>query len=240
MAAISITSSTNNVICTVTSTSPCGAIIYITYKLYQNGSLYTSQNINGTSHTFTSVPVGYNYYVIIDIYTAGPTFCTSATSNTISITNYCIPIGATNMSMSKLGGFYGLTITNVLLSGTNNPSTSGTIFGNSDLPTSGSPSKLRPNAISELRNRCGGAFTWDFWTFELAFSNTSTTACQLGFGASTMYFTNNINLSSTTSLWTDAALTTKVVSAAGYYSNGYQWIQINSSGDVISSGDCPL
>jgi hypothetical protein len=45
---------------------------------------------------------------------------------------------------------------NVLLSGTSNPSSGDNIFGKSALPASGSPSKTRPNAVSELRNSCGG------------------------------------------------------------------------------------
>lgn len=239
MPAVSITASTNNISVTVSSTSPCGSYVFITYKLYQNGSLYTSTNINGTTHIFNNVPVGFNYYVIIDLYTSGPTYCDTATSNTVTIINYCIGPSATNISMSKLGVFYGLTITNVLLSGPNDPSSSGSIIGNSDLPSTGSPSKTRSNGISELRGRCGGSFSFDFWTFKLASSNTDTTACQLGFGATTSYFTNSPTLTSTTSLWSNASLTTKVT-VSGYYSNGYSWIQINGSGDVISSGNCPV
>jgi hypothetical protein len=239
MPAVSITASTNNITATVTSTSPCSGIIFITYKLYQNGSLYLTSSVNDTTLTFNNVPVGFDYYVIIDIFTSGPTFCDTATSNTVTIINYCIPNDATNISMSKLGIFYGLTLTNLLLSGPNDPSTAGSIFGNSDLPNTGSPSKTRPNAVSELRGRCGGSFSFNFWTFKLAQSTTDTTACQLGFGATTLYYTNNSTLTSTTSLWSNASLITKVT-VSGYYSNGYSWIQINGSGDVISSGNCPV
>lgn len=238
MPAVSITAYTNDITATVTSTSPCSGIVFITYKLYQNGSLYLTSSVNNTTLTFNDVPVGFDYYVIIDIYTSGPTFCDTATSNTVTITSFCIPTGATFMSMNKLARFYNITVSNVLLSGPNNPSTSGSIFGNSDLPNTGSPSKTRANAISELRGRCGGIHSWDFWEFKMDFSNTSATACNTGI-RTTSYFTNNQTLTLTTSLWTDSALTTKVTSA-GFYSNGITWVEVNSSGNVISSGNCPL
>jgi hypothetical protein len=240
MPAVSITAYTNDITATVTSTSPCSGIVFITYKLYQNGSLYTTSNVNNTTLTFNDVPVGFDYYVIIDIYTTGPTFCDTATSNTVTITSFCIPTGATNMSMEKLARFYNITVSNVLLSGPNDPSTTGSIFGNSDLPNTGSPSKTRPNSISELRGRCGGIHSWSFWIFKLGFSNTSTTACQIGPSSTTSYYTNNETLTSTTSLWTDSALTTKVTGASGYYSNGFTWVFIDSSGNVTSSGTCVL
>lgn len=241
MPAVSITAYTNDITATVTSTSPCSGIVFISYKLYQNGSLYLTSNVNNTTLTFNDVPVGFNYYVIIDIYTSGPTFCDTATSNTVTITSYCIPSNATDVTMSKLARFYNLSVSNILLSGPNNPSTGGSLIGNSDLPNTGTPSKTRPNSISELRGRCGGIHSWDFWEFKLAFSNTSLTACQVG-GASPnlTYFGNNQVLSSTTSLWTDSALTTKVTSASGYYSNGFHWVFIDTDGNVTSSGTCIL
>lgn len=159
MASVVITSAKNDIFCS-TQTTPCGSFIYITYKLYQGGSLYSTFNTTAPSYSFNDVPLGFNYYVVIEIYNAGPTLCDSATSNTVTLTSYCIPSGANDLSFGKLKEFYDLYSYDVKLSGTNDPSTSGSIFGNSDLPNSGSPSKLRPNAVSELRNRCGGAVVW--------------------------------------------------------------------------------
>lgn len=239
MPAVSITSYTNDITATVTSTSPCSGIVFITYKLYQNGSLYLTSSVNNTTLTFNDVPVGFDYYVIIDIYTTGPTFCDTATSNTVTITSFCIPTGATDISMLKLANFYNLTVSNVLLSGPNNPSTTGSVFGNSDLPNTGSPSKTRPNSMSELRGRCGGIHSWSFWYYSLDTSGNSSTACQNGLfpSGNVIYYGNNINLSSTTSLWTDSALTIKLT-VSGFYSNGIQWVQIDGSGNVTSSGNC--
>lgn len=241
MPAVSITAYTNDITATVTSTSPCSGIVFITYKLYQNGTLYLTSSVNNTTLTFNDVPVGFDYYVIIDIYTTGPTFCDTATSNTVTITSFCIPTGATNMNMEKLARFYNLTVSNVLLSGPNDPSTTGSIFGNSDLPNTGSTSKTRPNSISELRGRCGGIQTWDYWAYSLESSGNANTACDLGRfpSGNTTYYGNNSNLKLTTSLWTDTALLTKV-SVSGIYSDGGAWIEVNSSGNVVSSGDCPL
>lgn len=240
MPAISITAYTNDITATVTSTSPCSGIVFISYKLYQNGSLYLTSNVNNTTLAFNDVPVGFDYYVIIDIYTSGPTYCDTATSNTVTITSYCLPSGATNISMKKLARFYNLSVTNIQLSGTSNPSSSGTIIGNSDLPSSGDPSKARPNSLGELRSRCAGIHTWSFWEYSLDTSGDSSTACQNGLfpSGNVIYFGNNINLSSTTSLWTDSALTIKLTSAAGFYSDGTQWVQIDNSGNVTSSGVC--
>lgn len=156
MPAVSITASLNDITATVTSTSPCSGIVFISYKLYQNGSLYLTSNVNNTTLTFNDVPLGFDYYVIIDIYTSGPTYCDTATSNTVTIFSYCIPSGQTNIRFSKLASFYELNTSNLVLSGTNNPSSGANIFGRSALPNTGSPSKTRPNSISELRNTCGG------------------------------------------------------------------------------------
>lgn len=174
MASVVITALTNDILCS-TQVTPCSSFIFITYKLYQGGSLYSTFSTTAPSYTFNDVPLGFNYYVIIDIYEAGPTLCQSATSNTVTLTSYCIPSNATNIGFNQLRAFYDLNSYNVALSGPNNPSTSGTIFGNSDLPSSGSPSKTRPNAVSELRNRCGGTVVWtnvkDYLVFRIVSNN---------------------------------------------------------------------
>ena len=112
-------------------------------------------------YTFIDLPVG-TFEVVVDA-GSGSTESTfsgcdtgSNQATTEATPNFCIPAGATDMSFSRLAEFYGLASTNITLSGPNNPSTGETIFGKSDLPTSGDPSKLRPNAVSELRGTCGG------------------------------------------------------------------------------------
>jgi hypothetical protein len=156
MASVSIVNSFDSIQITVDFTG-CSGVLFVTHKLYQNSSLYTSFSTTGPNHTFVNVPVGFDYYVISDIYVTGPTLCESPTSNTVTITSYCIPAGQTNIKLSLLADFYSLPSFDILLSGPNNPSSGNSIFGKSALPSSGSPSKTRPNSISELRNTCGGA-----------------------------------------------------------------------------------
>lgn len=160
MASVSISNSYNNIEVTLDQ-SGCSGVVYSSYKLYQNGSLYTTFNTTAVYHTFQNVPPGYNYYVIVEIYVAGPTLCQSPTSNTVTVSAYCIPAGQTNMKFSDLAAFYGLNSFDIKLSGVSNPSSGDTIFGKSALPSTGNPSKTTPNAVSELRNTCGGAI--DVW-----------------------------------------------------------------------------
>ncbi len=155
MASISIVASSNNIVCTW-ETSGCSGVVYTALNLYKDSVFYTSFNTTGINHTFTDVPVGSNYYVIANIYTTGPTLCSSPTSNTVSVVSYCIPTGQTNIRFSDLATFYDLNLFDIKLSGTNNPSSGSNIFGRSTLPNTGNPSKTTPNAVSELRNTCGG------------------------------------------------------------------------------------
>lgn len=167
MASVTITALKNDIRC-ITQTTPCSSYIFITYKLYQGLSLYTTFSTTAPSYTFNDVPVGFDYYVQIEVYNAGPTLCDSATSNTVTLTSYCIPSNATDVTFNKLKDFYDLNSFDVLLSGPNNPSTAGSIFGNSGLPTTGTVSKTRPNAVSELRGACGGVIPWESNIHEIA------------------------------------------------------------------------
>jgi hypothetical protein len=199
MASVVIAGIKNDIQC-VTQTTPCSSFIFITYKLYQGLSLYTSFSTTAPSYTFNDVPVGFDYYVQIEIYTAGPTLCDSATSNTITLTSYCIPSNATNISFNKLREFYDLNSFDVLLSGPNNPSSGNSIFGKSSLPNTGTPSKTRPNAVSELRSYCNGVIPWESSVNELGInlvsSNSMTLSAEVRDNSSNTLWSSN---SSTTS-----------------------------------------
>jgi surface protein len=145
-----------------------------TYWLYKDGILYltTGPTLN-VGEFWNDLPPG-NYYVLIlveyfdNIFSNQYQFCqiydTRNEFSNITITappNFCIPSDATNISFSRLARFYNLPLSTILLSGPNNPSVSGSIFGNSVLPLTGTISKTTPNAVSELRGSCGGVMDWN-------------------------------------------------------------------------------
>lgn len=149
----------------------CGASDYrYIYQLFRDGNLFQSDGPTlEVGWSWSNLPEGtYNCTVVSQYEAFGPgsgfSQCSSYFSGNIVIDVpapvFCIPIDATNMSMKNIAKFYGVDADNILLSGPNNPSTPGSLFGNSDLPNTGSPSKTTPNAISELRGRCGGFYDW--------------------------------------------------------------------------------
>lgn len=117
------------------------------------------------SHTFFTVPSGQYQVQITSEYEDSETWihCHTSLSDNFTVTPlyYCIPSDATDISFSKLATFYSLSSTNISLSGPDDPSSGETIFAKSDLPLTGSPSKSRPNAVSELRGDCGGVTHFD-------------------------------------------------------------------------------
>jgi hypothetical protein len=128
------------------------------YNLFKDGSSYDSGTTTNISRSWTNLPTG-SYYLTVTGVINGSN-CDSGTSIEILVNNYCLP-STGQLSMGKLADFYGLSRNNTLLSGTSNPSAIGSIFGNSDLPSTGTISKTRPNAISELYSRCGGVSPWN-------------------------------------------------------------------------------
>lgn len=147
----------------------CGGDTYrYYYRLYKDNVIYS--NIGPTfeqNYTWFGLPPG-TYRVEVDsqLEPFGPgsgwSTCTQYASGNITIAqvSHCIPSNATDISGSRLAKFYGLSTSNLQFSGPNNPSTAGSIMGESDLPASGTISKARPNAVSELRGSCGGVMPW--------------------------------------------------------------------------------
>jgi hypothetical protein len=137
----------------------CSPILYTIVRLYSNGSLIDTFTINSPPRSYSNL-ANASYYVTVTGYTTNDVMCDSGTSNTVTITSQCIPVDATNVSFSTLAKFYGLEPNPILLSGPSNPSTGDNIFGKSALPNTGTISKTIPNAVSELRNSCGGIYQW--------------------------------------------------------------------------------
>jgi hypothetical protein len=218
----------------------CGNVTYrYLYRLYKDNSLYQTTSYQSTiGFSWINLPAGV-YYVEVDTEFFEPdemiwSLCNTHTTGNVTIT-WCIPNNATNVSMQRLADFYGISTSNILLSGPNDPSTAGSVFGASDLPTSGSPSKLRPNAISELFNTCGGVIPWYevvvVWT-----GSSLTNACDsAGIGAGTTYYMDTPSLNTTTGLWTNTSLTTWV--ADGFYSNGSHAVRVLDS-SIVSRSTC--
>lgn len=142
------------------------------YRLFKDNVIYNTFGPTfDIGRTYTNLPPGsYNITIesqyeafgtgtgYVECFTYDTTF---DFSNIVIQQSFCIPSNATNLSMSNLAKFYGLDLNQILLSGPNNPSTSGSLFGNSDLPNSGTISKTRPNAMSELRGSCGGFYDYN-------------------------------------------------------------------------------
>lgn len=134
-------------------------VSYYDGVLYRDGLVYETFNTTSTTRDFLNVGNGSFLLEIYATYNGNP--CDVGESNilTIFLGNYCIPSSQTNLKFSDLRTFYGqnnIASTNIRLSGISNPAEVGTIFGESDLPLTGTNSKTRPNAVSELRGSCGG------------------------------------------------------------------------------------
>lgn len=151
----------NNASLSVTfNAGTCSPLVYTTIRLYKDGVIYNTFTTTALYNSYNLLPGG-SYYVTVTGYTTGDVQCDTGTSNTIVITPFCIPSNATNMSFRRLARFYGIDTDNIFLSGPNNPSTPGSLFGNSGLPASGAISRATPNAVSELRSACLGIMSWE-------------------------------------------------------------------------------
>jgi hypothetical protein len=163
------------------SCSPSPSIYVYLVDVNRNSidiQLFAATTPNGSrSGTFTNVYKG-EYKVQAYLFCTDPLFITETsivdnstvstidpptggstpspvTSNPNSNFGICIPttgelsMGTINVLLER-----SRTFTNTELSGNSNPSVSPSQFGLSFLPNTGSPSKSRPNAISEFRGYC--------------------------------------------------------------------------------------
>ena len=153
----------------VTITSSCSSPLYATYDLYRNGMFYQSGTISPYGANLGQFPLG-NYNIDVVVFEGDPIFiCDSGSADGVVINTLleCIPINQNNLSFSALADFYDLQTDEILLSGPNNPASGATIFGLSSIPTTGTPSKTRPNAVSELRGDCryvtDGIFSYEVY-----------------------------------------------------------------------------
>jgi len=153
----------------VTITSSCSSPLYATYDLYRNGMFYQSGTISPYGANLGQFPLG-NYNIDVVVFEGDPIFiCDSGSADGVVINTLleCIPLNQNNISFSALADFYDLQTDEILLSGPNNPASGATIFGLSSIPTTGTPSKTRPNAVSELRGDCryvtDGIFSYEVY-----------------------------------------------------------------------------
>jgi hypothetical protein len=140
----------------VTITSSCSSPVYATYDLYKDNSFYQSGTISPYGANLGQFPLG-TYNIDVVVFEGDPIFiCDTGSADGVVINTLleCIPLNQNNLSFSALADFYDLQTDQILLSGPNDPASGATIFGLSSLPTMGSPSKTRPNAVSELRGDC--------------------------------------------------------------------------------------
>lgn len=129
-------------------------------------------------HNFEGLANGtYTVEVLLEIDTGIWSFCrTYIHPDSLTISLFCIPLAATNVRFSDLAVHYGVTPGEIRLSGPNNPSTGDNIFGKTLLPASGTISRARPNAVSELRDHCGGIVdNFNQWTVTLKYLGSSFT-----------------------------------------------------------------
>jgi hypothetical protein len=166
MASLTIFNTNDTLSVSITSTS-CSNPLYATYVLYKNGISYQTGTISATGGTLGQHGLGV-YSIDVTIFEGDPAFpCDTgfAEGAQIDVILECIPSGQTNMSFSTLADFYNLDTAELLLSGPNNPASGATIFGLSGLPSTGTISKTRPNAVSELRGDCryvsNGVFSYE-------------------------------------------------------------------------------
>lgn len=139
----------------ITITSSCINPIYAAYDLYRNNTLYQSSTITPSGGTLGQFPLG-TYRIDVTIIEDDFSLCDAGSADGVVINTLleCIPVNQNNLSFSILSDFYNLQTDEILLSGPNNPSSGESIFGLSTIPTTGTPSKTRPNAVSELRGDC--------------------------------------------------------------------------------------
>jgi hypothetical protein len=159
-----------------------------TYTLKKNGSSFSVVGPTTTvGNTWTFLETGtYTVEVLVEQFDDTPAWVTCQNyihsgSQNIN-TAFCIPSGATNIKFSDLAIHYGVPPGEIRLSGPNNPSTGANIFGQSGLPATGTISRTIANAVSELRNHCGGGVdNFNGWTASLKFSSSSFTTALGGF-----------------------------------------------------------
>lgn len=153
-----------------------------TYTLKRNGT--TVSVIGRTStrgNTWSGLTDGdYTLEILVEQFDDTPAWIVcqnhiNPTTLTLN-TSFCIPANATNIKFSDLAIHYGVPPGEIRLSGPNNPSTGNNIFGQSGLPATGTISRTIANAVSELRNHCGGVVdNFNGWTASLKFSGSSFT-----------------------------------------------------------------
>jgi hypothetical protein len=150
----------------ITITSSCINPSYAAYDLYRNNTLYQSSTITPSGGTLGQFPLG-TYRIDVTIFEDDFSLCDAGSADGVVINTLleCIPVNQNNLSFSTLSDFYNLQTAEILLSGPNNPSSGESIFGLSNIPTTGTPSKTRPNAVSELRGDCryvtDGVFSYE-------------------------------------------------------------------------------
>ena len=152
----------------ITITSSCVNPIYAAYDLYRDNTLYQSGSISPFGANLGQFPLG-TYRIDVTIFEDDFSLCDAGSADGVIINTLleCIPLNQNNLSFSALSDFYDLQTDEILLSGPNNPASGATIFGLSSIPTTGSPSKTRPNAVSELRGDCryvtDGVFSYEVY-----------------------------------------------------------------------------
>lgn len=152
----------------LTITSSCVNPIYAAYDLYRNNTLYQSGSVSPSGANLGQFPLG-TYRIDVTIFEDDFSLCDAGSADGVVINTLleCIPVNQNNLSFSALADFYDLQTDEILLSGPNNPASGATIFGLSSIPTTGSPSKTRPNAVSELRGDCryvtDGVFSYEVY-----------------------------------------------------------------------------
>lgn len=152
----------------LTITSSCVNPSYAAYDLYRNNTLYQSGSVSPFGANLGQFPLG-TYRIDVTIFEDDFSLCDAGSADGVVINTLleCIPLNQNNISFSALADFYDLQTDEILLSGPNNPASGATIFGLSSIPTTGSPSKTRPNAVSELRGDCryvtDGVFSYEVY-----------------------------------------------------------------------------
>jgi hypothetical protein len=152
----------------ITITSSCVNPIYAAYDLYRDNTLYQSGSISPFGANLGQFPLG-TYRIDVTIFEDDFSLCDAGSADGVIINTLleCIPLNQNNLSFSALADFYDLQTDEILLSGPNDPASGATIFGLSSIPTTGSPSKTRPNAVSELRGDCryvtDGVFSYEVY-----------------------------------------------------------------------------
>jgi hypothetical protein len=152
----------------ITITSSCVNPIYAAYDLYRDNTLYQSSTMSPFGANLGQFPLG-TYRIDVTLLEDDFSLCDAGSADGVIINTLleCIPLNQNNLSFSALADFYDLQTDEILLSGPNDPASGATIFGLSTIPTTGSSSKTRPNAVSELRGDCryvtDGVFSYEVY-----------------------------------------------------------------------------